>query len=61
MHLLHMKHFMWKICRGAAAVAGLLPPPVRITNSLAGIAWPHAEHAPELPNNLRDQRKKSKR
>lgn len=25
---------------------------VRITSSLAGIIWPHAEHAPELPKSL---------
>lgn len=44
-HFEQEKHFMWKtlICGGA---------PVRMTNSLAGMACPHAAHAPPDPNIL---------
>lgn len=45
-HLEQAKHFMWKTCRGCWGAL------VLITNSLAGIAWPQAAHAPLEPNIL---------
>lgn len=56
-HFEQAKHLRWKTwCCGAdegGAPPPGNPPPVRITNSLAGIVWPHAEHAPVLPNILK--------
>ena len=65
-HLKHEKHFKWntKCCMFwllllllllilfAVPFWLLIFDDVRITNSLAGIVSPHAEHAPELPNSL---------
>lgn len=60
-HFEHEKHLRWNTkCWMFWLFAGalLLTPfwfmfeVVRITSSLAGIIWPHAEHAPEFPKSL---------
>lgn len=63
-HLEHEKHFRWNTWCWMLwgfpllvfVLAGAFGPfrcdVVRITNSLAGIVWAHAEQAPLLPNSL---------